>query len=113
MLKVRGILDDYGFGVAWKGVEIESLLEGDIVREKSLILEVPGAGREDVSVEVLGSGERKLLKVDVTGGRKRVSRTYTLSSEVNLEKIDAEVKNGILTISLPKKEGTSRRVEVK
>lgn len=78
--------------------------------------ELPGVNEEDINVEILDnvmtvSGERKeekeekeeekgyYYKESHTG---QFSRSFTLPSEVVAEKASAEMKNGVLTITVPK-----------
>ena len=78
-------------------------------------VEVPGIIKEDLSIKVQGN------YVEITGTRKsdtpkgysahRVerrttsfSRSFTLPSNVNTEKVEAHLTNGVLTITLPKSE---------
>jgi HSP20 family protein len=80
--------------------------------QEALILEldVPGFSEEDLNISIDGremriQGERK------TGGPVKMKRTFTLGRNVDHEKIDAEVKNGLLTVTLPKAE--SRKIMVR
>lgn len=77
--------------------------------------EVPGMTREDLSIKIQGnyleiSGTRRS---DAPEGYKahRVeretpsfTRSFTLPSDVNVEKVGASLKDGILTLTLPKSE---------
>jgi len=76
--------------------------------------ELPGVDEEDISVEVMDnvmtiSGEKKEEKQDEGKGyyykeshTGTFSRSFTLPSEVVADKAVAEMKNGVLTISVPK-----------
>ncbi len=91
--------------------------------------ELPGFEKEDIKLDINGdylviSAERKTEKDDSDENGKYIRRertygTYKRSfgiSDVNSEEISAEYKNGILTISLPKKkpeEPVSRSLEIK
>ncbi len=87
--------------------------------------EVPGLTLDNLGVEVLGneltiSGERKDAPNEVTTVHRRernsgtFQRTLTLPTEINAEAVEADLKNGILTIRLPKAETAKvRRIEVK
>lgn len=84
--------------------------------------DLPGIKEEDLSIEVGDemvtiSGERKNESEtkDKNYFRKEVnigsfSRTVPLPSRVNKEKAEAEIKNGILTVSLNKKAKTLPKV---
>ncbi len=108
----------YGRGGGWAVTATEPLTNlydaGDSLEVKA---EVPGMAREDVNIKVQGnyleiSGTRKS---DTPEGYKAhreerdtetsFTRSFTLpSEEINTEKVSASLKNGILTITLPKTE---------
>lgn len=81
-----------------------------------LKLELPEMNKEDIKVNlnenVLAiSGERRFENEDKRDGYHRVERSYgqfyrsfTLPPNVNTEAINAEYKDGILRLSLPKRE---------
>ncbi|MDR0222357.1 MAG: Hsp20/alpha crystallin family protein [Oscillospiraceae bacterium] len=89
--------------------------------------EMPGFGKDDIKIDVEGdyltlSAERSSEKEDKDGGYIRRERSYgsfkrSFNIEsVDSEKIEAEYKNGVLSLSLPKKgEKTpnTRRLEIK
>lgn len=78
--------------------------------------ELPGIAEEDINIEILDnvmtiSGEKKAEKEELDEAKGyyhkeshtgSFSRSFTLPSEVKGEKASAEMKNGVLTISLPK-----------
>jgi HSP20 family protein len=88
--------------------------------------ELPGLELADVEIYVTGSDQ-----LNVTGERKepdhekgawhrqerghgKFSRTIELPHDVDAEKVTAEFKHGVLTITLPKQEEVKpRRIEVK
>lgn len=72
-------------------------------------LDMPGVKKEDLKISVEG---RELL---VTGERKgRVSATvrkrYSLPDDVDADKIEAELKDGVLAILLPKTESVKPKL---
>ncbi len=84
-----------------------------------LQLEMPGIAREDIEIEVDGrvltvSGERK-LPVDQERFLLReryygaVRQEYSLGQQVDSEKIDANLEDGILKLRLPIKEAAKPR----
>lgn len=87
--------------------------------------EVPGMKIEDIEVLVVGhemtvKGERKDAKRDgVTFHRRErgvgtFTRTLRLPSDVDTNKVEAAMKDGVLTITLPKAEtAKARKIEVK
>ena len=101
----------------------------DIYEEPEAILieaDLPGLNKDDVSVNLENNvltiqGERKLEREDKRENYRRIERAYgvfarsfTLPSNVDAAKIDAEFKDGVLRIRLPKKEEAKpRQIEVK
>lgn len=82
--------------------------------------EVPGISREDLHVKIQGnyleiSGTRKSDAPEgykghrVERGAKSFSRSFTLPSDVDAEKAEASLNNGILTLVLPKAEAAKPR----
>ena len=81
-------------------------------------IEAPEVKREDINVtldkNVLTiSGERRLENEDKRDSYHRIERSYgkffrsfTLSPNANLEAVSAEFKDGVLRLSIPKKEET-------
>lgn len=76
--------------------------------------ELPGMEEEDINVEIMDnvmtiSGEKKAEKEEREEGyyykeshSGTFTRSFALPSEVKAEKADAEMKNGVLTITVPK-----------
>jgi len=77
----------------------------------TVVADVPGVEPAAISIAVDGraltiSGER--------AGRGKFSRTLYLSEDLNSEAIEAECKNGVLTVRVPKlPEAKPRQIEVK
>ncbi|HKE57989.1 MAG TPA: Hsp20/alpha crystallin family protein [Pyrinomonadaceae bacterium] len=101
----------------------------DIYENKDQIVleaELPGMKQEDFDLSVENNvitlkGERRFEKTDDTDNYHRVERSYgsftrsfTLPQSVSGEGATAEYNNGVLRVTLPKREETkSRRIEVK
>ncbi len=92
----------------------------------ALRFELAGVDPQDVDVRFENSvltvkGERKLEKEDKRENYHRVersfgtfTRSFSLPGSVDAEKIKAETKNGVLTVTLPKKaEAKPRAIQVK
>jgi len=110
------ILDDATFS----GTEAGQWLPAVDIRETDDALlvqaELPGIDKKDVSVEVKDgvltiSGERKFEKDVKEENVHRIERSYgrfvrsfSLPTNVDTDKVEATMKNGVLDIRLPKKE---------
>jgi HSP20 family protein len=87
----------------------------------TLKAEVPGLNPGEIDVRIENAtltlkGERKLEKEDHKENYRRVervygafSRSFSLPTTVDAEKVRAEHKNGVLSIFLPKREETKPR----
>lgn len=95
--------------------------------EVVLTAETPGLTREDVKIDLEGDvlrihGEkREETEREEENGKYRISerrygafsRTFTLPASVDAEHVAAEMKNGVLTVRLPKTEtARGRRIEI-
>jgi HSP20 family protein len=88
--------------------------------------ELPGMDPKDIDISIQGNlltlkGERRQEKEEEGENYHRIersfgafSRTLQLPAEVDLEKVNATYKDGVLKIALPKTEAAGvRRIEVK
>jgi HSP20 family protein len=90
----------------------------------TLKADLPDVKTEDIDIRVengtmILKGSRKFEKDDAVKGYHRIERSYgefvrsfAVPSTVETDKVAAEYKNGVLTITLPKKE-TARPRQVK
>jgi HSP20 family protein len=101
----------------------------DIYENKEQIVleaELPGMKREDFDLSIENNvitlrGERHFEKRDETDSYHRVERAYgsftrsfTLPNTVSSEGATADYRNGVLRVTLPKREETkARRIEIK
>lgn len=101
----------------------------DIYENKDQIVleaELPGMSREDFDLSVENNvitlrGERRFEKQQETDNYHRVERSYgsftrsfTLPNTVTAEGASADYRNGVLRVTLPKREDTkARRIEVR
>jgi len=98
--------------------------------ENELVLkaDLPEVSQKDIDVRVENqtltiAGERKFEKKDETKGFHRIERSYgnfvrsfAVPSTFDTDKISAEFHNGVLSVTLPKKEAAKPRqvkIEVK
>ena len=92
----------------------------------TLRAEVPGMSANDIDVRIENGaitlkGERKLEREDKKDNYHRIersygafSRTFTLPTTVDTEKVRADSKNGVLQVFLPKREETKpKQIKVK
>lgn len=90
-----------------------------------LSVEVPGVDKKDIKINVENnvlsiSGERKFEQEEKKDNFRRIERrfgsfyrSFTLPRAVDTEKIEATTKNGVLEITLPKREEAKpRQIEV-
>src|SRR4051812_26407641 len=135
--ELRGLQDEMTrlfTGVAPAAQGREDMLNGawsprvDIFEDKDRLVleaELPGMSREDFDLSIENnvitlSGERKFEKKTEEGNYHRVERSYgsftrsfTLPQTVTADGAKAEFNNGILHVSLPKREETkARRIEI-
>lgn len=100
----------------------------DSGRTLQIKAELPGMDEKDIEVALDGealtiSGEKKYEKEDKHEGRSyyessygRFSRTIPLPYEVDREKVDAQFKKGVLTVSLERSEEAkknTRKIAIK
>jgi HSP20 family protein len=128
----RGIneLFDEGFSGSRESVGLRAWSPAvDVYEDENefvLKVELPGINRDDVKVSVNEntlsvSGERRVENEDKRDNYHRIERSYgqfyrsfTLPPNINTEAIGAQFKDGILRLSLPKKEEAKpKQIEVK
>lgn len=109
--------------IGWSDFPVAHLRDdgGNVVIEA----DVPGLRKEDLDVKCTGQGVTITgkRKVDVPGGyqahrRERgdyqFSRSFSLGTQIDPDRVDAELRDGMLTITLPKSaEAQPRRIDVK
>ena len=112
------------FGWKWPiGIDLERSFRVDVVdREKELLVraELPGVDKDDVEVTV--SGDRLVIEAEREFeeeekkesfyrhelGYGELTRTIALPVGVDVEHIKAELKDGILNVTLPKIQAAER-----
>jgi len=91
-----------------------------------LTAELPGLTREDI--EIHAEGDRIVIRGEraaapgrdvpceqfhrVERGHGRFSRTFVLPDAIDVEAITADLKDGLLTVTMPKRAPATRRIEV-
>ncbi len=98
--------------------------EGDT--EFTVEVDLPGVDKKDLNVEVENGTlvieaerkaeekeNRKAIRIERVA-RARYRRTFTLGDEINGDDIRAELRNGVLKVTLPKREkALPKRIEVR
>jgi HSP20 family molecular chaperone IbpA len=103
-------------------VPATDILETDEVL--TLILEMPGVGKDNVDIQIENNVLRVEGKIDFSPYKEiepvyteynvgHYARAFTLSEKINQEAITAQVEDGALTLTLPKsKDAQPRRIAV-
>jgi HSP20 family protein len=138
-----GLLPSFGFATPspWTGLEgeidrlFESTLSGlmtpafenrcpvDLYEDKDhtyVRAELPGVSREDINVEMV-NGYLTISAIRKTKGQEgeesfTLTRSIAIPEDVHADKVGAAYENGVLTVTLPKKEEAKPKkitVEVK
>ena len=106
------------FGWKWpRGIDMERNFRLDVIdRDKEFLVrgELPGVEKDDIEVTIAGDrllieAERKFEEEETRDtfyrhelGYGKFMRTVMLPEEVDFENIHAELKDGILNVTLPK-----------
>lgn len=100
---------------------VVDILEND--DEILLFADMPGVSREDVSVHIENgqlalSGKRKMATAGAASweefGEVEYRRVFSVPQAINVGKVGAELKEGVLRLRLPKAEAAKpRQVEIK
>lgn len=121
--RMEAVWDDYGQDGAWDGWPRAWFSdEGNALCIRA---DVPGLGEKDITLTlhqdvVTLSGERKVKAPEgyqvhrAERGTYRFSRSFSLPVQVDAEKVTATVKNGVLTVQMPKApQAQPRQITVK
>ena len=78
----------------------------------TVTLDLPGIAREDLSINIEGAIVRIETKAEA---KRQYKAAYELPQEIDVEATSAKLENGVLTLSLAKKQpvSTARQIEVK
>ncbi len=121
-------LNEFPFVGLWPETKESWVPSVDILEKNgNLILraELPGMNDKDIDINIEGNtltinGERKMENEDKKSNYHRLesyygsfSRSFMLPDTVDDEKINAEYKNGVLTVTMPRKpEVKPRQIQV-
>jgi HSP20 family protein len=123
--QLDNVFEDW-FGRNMAGTLAPRIDVSETAKELRLAVELPGVEEGDIDVSLTGNeltikGEKKSgreEKKDQEEGRvyRRIERTYgafqrtvTVPFDAEPDKVAAEFRNGVLTITLPKPEGTEEK----
>jgi HSP20 family molecular chaperone IbpA len=77
-------------------------------KEILITADLPGAKKDDVQL----SYENGVLKLESQAGARTYKRTFETKVELDADKITADMKQGVLTLRLPKAEKKVRRIAI-
>jgi HSP20 family protein len=121
---MRSLFGNRDVPSAWQSVAWPAIDIADQEHEYLVKVEVPGCRIEDIDLSVSGNvltirGEKKQEQEVKEKGYYHVERSFgsfrrdlNLAGDVDIAKIDAECKNGVLTVTLPKTE-TAKTATIK
>ena len=113
---MRSLFGNRDMPIGWQGVAWPAIDIADQEHAYMIKAEVPGCRIEDIDLSVSGNvltirGEKKQEQDVKEKGYYHVERSFgsfrrdlNLAGDVDVAKIDAECKNGVLTVKLPKTE---------
>jgi len=67
-----------------------------------IIIEVPGMAQSDFTIEIEDQTLSIKGKKEINESIKEINKTFKISNQIDIDKIEALAENGILNISLPK-----------
>jgi|SRR5690242_19980185 len=114
--------DWFDSGFSGRMITVPSVNVNETKDEYQLSFAVPGMKKDDFNIDVNGSTitissekEENTEEKELNYTRKEYnyssfSRSFQLPNEVNKEKIDARYENGVLKVTLPKKEEAKKLV---
>jgi HSP20 family protein len=119
----RSYGEDYGWRLAANGAPKTNLYDNG--EEFLVVAEVPGMSKDDINIRIQGnylelSGSRK---ADSPEGYRMhraerpaasFTRSFTIPSDVDGERVQASLKDGLLTLTLPKAEAAKpKQIEIR
>jgi len=100
-------VNDAFYGTTSTGVNVE---QDD--KAWTVTLDLPGVAREDLAINIEGAVARIETKQEA---KRQFKAAYELPQDIDAEATTAKLENGVLTLSLAKKQPVSnvRQIEVK
>jgi HSP20 family protein len=104
---------ELGYSSTQSKVTYKTKNDVDTIKEldNSYIIRViiPGFEREEISLSIKG----KFLTIEGKNTDNSITKEYYIPENGDKEKIEATLKNGILTVTMPKKVETKFRIDIK
>jgi HSP20 family protein len=100
-------VNDAFFGAGTSGFQLQ---QDD--KSWTVTLDVPGVAREDLAINIEGA----VVRIETKGeARRQYKAAYELPQEIDVDATTAKLENGVLTLTLAKKQPVSnaRQIEVK
>ena len=122
--EIERLFDDLGAGLVrsplWRSGAWPTLNAWDSGEALFVEAEVPGVGQDDLEISAIGNeltikGRREAMEgQDLTCHRRErgtgdFTRVLTLPAEIDSDKVEAQLKDGVLTLRLPKAESAKPR----
>lgn len=82
------------------------------VDERKIVIHVPGAGPEDISIEYVDQSLKVISTPSPESGGNYFSHSFTLPN-LDINSTTATVKNGVLTIDLSYNKSLPNKIKVK
>jgi HSP20 family molecular chaperone IbpA len=103
-LYYRKINCNFNYKIEKKNNENEKIL--------SITVYVPGFSKEDLELNI--KNNNSLLELSYKKGNEtKRFHSFTLAQEYDVSKLEAECKNGLLTIKIPEKLQITKKIEIK
>lgn len=113
------LLDDFpyeAFNSAWRARAGQYPRVNVWENEKGLVIEAEVAGVDPSKLDVAADGNRLTIKGEkALGGEGKATafqRSFTLPFELSADRIKASVKNGLLTVSIPRRMSEKRKIAI-
>ena len=88
-------------------IDLPGYTEKDVtIHLKERVLTIASVHEENKEKEENANGEQFLIR---ERSQHRFVRRFTLPEDIDQEKVDAAFKNGVLTVTIPRKEAAPRR----
>jgi HSP20 family protein len=110
----RGVMPRLGFGTAGEGALLAHMDVSETPETVDVVIDVPGIKEKDIDVSLTDSallikGKRESQSEEKKKNYHRVERSYgefqrriALPCEVDGARVEAKLKDGVLTVTLPK-----------